>query len=527
MSVFLNSTPQEDGAILAAGATAVGIPYESNLLSYREESLEGTPQWLNLVSGGQYVGVWDAYGTYLETGDTGYSFRWKFWARGTGTVALTQDTDPSGSTSTLPSTSIGNLVVDSVDWAIYHVTAGAIVLADFLDYDGIRLGFTGSSGDVDITTCQLECVPDGATYGWWRSEATDPIGPANVTGRVRSKLVDSGYSTDGVTAGNRPTAWNNARDDLLAQDILSQAGSAASPNTTLAMYVYDWARVFGVPGPFEQYGANFNAGVQKQGIQAPLGSPTPDGTEGEDYIRLPGYTLYDSEPYVRDAGNHNNLAVPFFDWSDPHLVLYRDLGSFQTGDYQAIGLEVWVWLLEGYVDVASVPNSWIPDGAPMWVITPADADELTSIEIDLPSAGAFTVYAVSSNASLETDDWPHLPNPEEDAGVQFAGGIWLQSGADVEVNVHPGLAYMKYYNAYSVWDPNATPPGGKLKVWLPSEEWRIIGDEAGSDTERLKMHTPDLTWWKEYRSSDGAVPVHPLKLYTADGWVIATMMTPD
>lgn len=69
--------------------------------------------------------------------------------------------------------------------------------------------------------------------------------------------------------------------------------------------------------------------------------------------------------------------------------------------------------------------------------------------------------------------------------------------------------------------------GGQLKVWLPSAEWRIIGNEAGSATERLKIQTPDLTWWQEYRTVDGAVTTHPLKLYTADGWVVVSRMTPD
>jgi hypothetical protein len=68
---------------------------------------------------------------------------------------------------------------------------------------------------------------------------------------------------------------------------------------------------------------------------------------------------------------------------------------------------------------------------------------------------------------------------------------------------------------------------GKLKVRLTDNTWRIVGNPAGSDTERLKIQTPDLTWWKEYRTTDGDVPTHPLKLYTDTGWVIVGQWTPE
>lgn len=68
--------------------------------------------------------------------------------------------------------------------------------------------------------------------------------------------------------------------------------------------------------------------------------------------------------------------------------------------------------------------------------------------------------------------------------------------------------------------------GGRLKERQPDGTWRVLGnhDDTGG---RWKFMSPDLTVWKEYRTIDGAVTTHPVKLYTADGWVAVVDMTPD
>jgi hypothetical protein len=66
-----------------------------------------------------------------------------------------------------------------------------------------------------------------------------------------------------------------------------------------------------------------------------------------------------------------------------------------------------------------------------------------------------------------------------------------------------------------------------LKVRMPDNTWRRVGDEGLATPGRIKIQSEDLTWWQEYRTGDGDVPVHPLKLYTAEGWLVVARMTPD
>jgi hypothetical protein len=511
----------------------VGIPYESNLLSYREESLEGTPQWLNLVSGGQYVGVWDAYGSYLETGDTGFSFRWKFWARGTGTIALTQDTDPTWSTTTLPSTSIGNLVVSASDWTVYHVAAGTIVLADFLDFDGIRLGFNCTSGDVDITTCQLECVPTSGTTGWWVNQ---PSYDDSFTDNAHSIVARVLENTDTTGGASIVTALETSYAAQEAKDILNFPPSTSfNPyGPTIGGFMQDWVRGGFTPVPFipedQAFGNLFVGG----GVMTVNGSPNETypqtGDDGVDYIRIPGYTLYDGDSYVRSAANRNNLPEVHTTWVTPHIWYRNDLGTYASGPYDGLNLTMNVY----YADWDGVTTPAITDYASATLIHKIHTtdDEIVLDTIFLPSSGTFMIFLIPSMLDTVSGGATGLTRPDFEAiidggGVYFGGEVHLQTSDEPEINANKHLENITHHNAYSVWDPNATPPGGKLKVRLPDATWRIVGDEAGSDTERLKLQTPDLTWWKEYRATDGAVPVHPLKLYTADGWVTASMMTPE
>jgi hypothetical protein len=520
MSVFLNSTPQDDGNALTGGAILHGGAAEFNVVAFRDTAL-----YLELASGGQFVGIWSSEGTYLETGDTGFSFRWKFWARGSGTVALTQDTDPSWDTSALPSTSIGNLVVSAGGWTVYHVTTGTISLTDFLDGDAIRLGLSLTSGAVDIQTIQLECVPDSGTMGWWSIQPSYDVGPFAAT-TARSTAQDGITYTGTVNQGD---ALQVAVDDTIALDILNYAGSDdTSAATSITTVAPSWARtnadVF-ITGNFD---ASTNMGASYLSVKVSGSHADPDGTEGTDYIRVPGYTEYDDDiNYTRSAANFNNQALSFAVWDDPHIFYESDLGTYQFGDYESLNLKVLVYL-GNYQDPLTTTGGFLPTGVPIYEITPADPAQ-TSAGITLPSSGAFTVWVVA--ATLRNDitegDPIVIADPDADVGVFFSGRVALQTDPTKDILAYEPLYYTEHFEAYAQWDPFATPPSGKLKVRLPDNTWRIVGDEAGSDTERLKLQTPDLTWWKEYRTSDGAVATHPLKLYTADGWVVASMMTPE
>jgi hypothetical protein len=517
MSVFLNSTPQEDGELLNGSVEMVGTTLPYSVVAFRD-----APNYLHFFAGGQFVGIWDSYYTYLETGDTGFTFRWKIWARGSGDLDLTQDTDPTWTLGSLPATSIGTVTVNSVDWELYHQPAGTIDLDDFLDFDAIRLGLDLTSGEIDINTIQLECVPDSGTTGWWANQASFDVEDNWATAHA---VADQ--TAPVVQADTEQDAWDDAYDAALADNPISETDPTVlgidNLGDQIGNGVSDWARVSPTLVPVG-YSGEIVWGVFKLWVDATPPPPSPQGDEAVDYIRVPGYTAYDENAYTRRASNRSLPPATFVSWQNPH-VIYGMTTSFTQGRYDEIGLSIGFSLVEEEPHPNDAPIDWSARGSGDHLI---DVDSLTTevASVSLPSAGTFAVYGWALSVDGGSLTKPVLPDPAELVGLYMAGSIRFASTDDPDA---PDLRlyYDEHYEAFSQWDPFATPPGGKLKVWLPSSEWRIIGDVSGSDTERLKVQTPDLTWWKEYRSSDGAVTTHPLKVYTADGWVVAADMTPD
>jgi hypothetical protein len=526
MSAFLHSLPQGDGSILSGSVTVHGTGvHDYDVVSLREESRLTTSAYLTVSSGGNYVAVFYNGGTYLVSGDTGFTFRWKIWASGSGTVELRQDVDPAWAYS-MPTPSLGNLVVSAGGSTLYHVAAGTISLSALLAGDGVRLGIIGVSGTVDIQTIQLECVPTSGTQGWWATDTDDSgYGDLEAAGTTRSSIGGGGYTS----YVNRQDAWDTSFIEALGSgNPIADPSPSESPLTTLSILGLSWYRVneilFEFPVP---YRADVTLGIAKMWVHAPVvgSSPTPHGTEGVDYIRIPGYTMFDNWAYTRSSANHNNPPTSFANWVTPNAVYASDNGTYQHGDYADMNDAIGIWIVEEEYDSA-LPVSWVPSGDANIVITPATIGNSTE-SLVLPSSGQFAVYVlpmVLLDGGVGGDWEPVLPDPGADVGAYFQASVTLQS--DPEAAFGAPLNYTITFDAFSVWDPYASP-GGKLKVRLPDNTWRIVGDPAGSDTERLKLQTPDLTWWKEYRASDGAVPVHPLKLYTAGGWVVTGMMTPE
>jgi hypothetical protein len=526
MSVFLNSTSQSDGALLNGsvalfGATGSYGVYEASVVAYRSES-QGNEQGLEFAAGGQFVGIWDAGGTYLEAGDSGFTFRWKIWARGTGTLAFTQDTDPTWSIATLPVVGIGTVDVSAGSWTLYHLDAGAIDLTAFLDFDAIRLGIELLSGAVDITTIQLECVPDGDVTGGWSNHA----GPT-VENLTATALSADGLALAGADDDDRQAAWDAGYDAALAVSPLLETDPTA-------MTIQDYGEGIGTSSPAwarsgpnvvgPAYFGDFNLGARKTWVDVSGGWVWPFGDEGVDYIRIPGYTINDGDyAYTRSAANRANKPTSHVAWDDPH-VEYTRSNSYEAGDWQDTNVAVRFYLAEEETHASTAPIDWTDAATVLKTLTPLSTTPQMET-ISLPSSGVFAIYAIAAALDGEEDTKPILPNPAAHVGIYWDAGMSVMSGSTSAPGIDP-LTYTLYYDAFSQWDPNASP-AGKLKVRLPDNAWRIVGDEAGSDTERLKLQTPDLTWWQEYRATDGAVAVHPLKLYTAGGWVFVGNMTPD
>jgi hypothetical protein len=528
MSVFRHSFPQYDGELLNADVTMVGttIPY---IVILRRDF---PSTYLNFHTvGGQFVGVWDAEGQYIESGDTGYGFRWRIWAQGSGVIALTQD--ESYSVSALPAPSIGNVTVASGTWAEHTIPAATFDLDDFLDYtNGIRLGFELTSGIVQIRTVQLECYPLSGTEGWWSTQPSYEVDGLSVVGTKGA----GGITLPEFQAGTRTDALDLAYADLAVNNPAFETDPTAlgidNLNDVVSAGTSSWMRV----GPTVEDGVYFgqlNMGVYKAWVAvSDIGGSnwsTPNGTDGVDYIRVPGYTIYDAGAFTRSSANPSNGPGGHVVWDDPHVVYYSD-NTIAVGDYLLANMRIWFSIVEEAPHATTDPIDWTARGAPQHTTTPASPDISPEIEpISLPSSGSFAVYAYASALDLdETHTKPILADDDVDTAVYFQSHVGVQTGSsDPTATGSNPLLYSEHHDAFLQWDPYATPPGGKLKVRLPDNTWRIVGDEAGSDTERLKLQTPDLTWWKEYRATDGAVSVHPLKLYTADGWVFVGNMTPE
>jgi hypothetical protein len=426
----------------------------------------------------------------------------------------------------MPTPSLGNLVVTAGSSTLYHVTADPVSLSGLLGGDGVRLGLIGVSGTVDIWTVQLEVVPDTGTLGWWVTDTDDSgYGDLDATAVMRSSVGGGGYTS----LVDRQDAWDTSFVTTLGSgNPLADPAPAITGLSTISTSAISWYRVneilFSVP---QEYRADVTVSVAKMWVKAPIvgSSPTPHGTDGVDYIRIPGYTINDDFAYVRSAANHANPPTSFANWVTPNAIIASDNGTYQVGDFEDMNDAIGIWIVAEDYD-SDLPVSWVPSGDADIVATPATIGTTIST-LTLPSAGTFAVYVIPMvllDGGAGGDWEPMLPDPGADVGAYFGASVTLQS--DPEAAFGAPLQYTITFEGFSIWDPNASP-GGKLKVRLPDNTWRIVGDESGSDTERLKLQTPDLTWWKEYRASDGAVAVHPLKLYTSGGWVVASMMTPE
>lgn len=115
--------------------------------------------------------------------------------------------------------------------------------------------------------------------------------------------------------------------------------------------------------------------------------------------------------------------------------------------------------------------------------------------------------------------------------VSALSGLFGTATTSAVVHVYPDMraVFGYYYPGQYRYGYQTTPNYeiiGKLKLRMPDNTWRVLGNTEDTGG-RLKLRASDGTWWKEYRSIDGAVPRHPLKLWTDGGWVIGTTMTPD
>lgn len=495
--------PQEDGAVIS-GVTISGGGDASDLFSYRNLDYYGT-----FTTGDEFVGVWDAYGSYLETGDTGFTFKWAIYARGSGTIDLTQDTDPDWDTTTMPTAPVSTLTVGAMDWTEYLVPANSIVLADFLDFDGIRLGLTGASGTVDIRCIQLRCVPDSGPYGWWRNQPSyDDSFATNVSHNLKTVLDD-----DNVTGGADPVSAaglaysNNVASDPLHQTPVTSAGFFG-PH--LGGFMLDWVRC-----GYDAFGVPFGSVATGAGLMSVYGGPSdtnPDGYEGTDYIRIPDYTLYDDDNYVRSAANRANPPSSFVNWVTPHIWYRNDLGTYQSGDYN--NLQLWMSVYYQEWDGVTVPS--IPDyetATLIHQISTVDA-EITIEEITLPSAGNFLIWLIPSQLDEVNGAVPNFGvlAPTDGGGVYFSGEVSLQTSDEPEINNHKALQRITHHEASSVWDPNETPPGGILMMTKGDGTSVPVGDPEATHEGRLVMKENDGTEWIEYRTTDGA-------LTTREFWV--------
>jgi hypothetical protein len=452
MAVFLNSTPQEDGAIITGSVSVYGDASASNVVALREDS-QTEPTYVQIGTGGQYVAILTKAGTYLEAGDTGYTFRWKFWAQGTGTLELRQDTDPSWGYS-MPTPGIGNLAVSSVGWTLYHVDADPIDLTAFLAYDGVRLGMIGTSGTVSIQTVQLECVPDGTgTTGWWVDDTNSyDFGEMEATARSRNALG----TDDEYVLTNRQDAW-----DLAVAEVTGASNPTADPSPSLAFpnppfitgnsWYLAGEVLFIDPVP---YGAQFSLGISKMWVDTEVGSaPVPHGTDGVDFIRIPAYTVSDEWPYIRSAANRSNPPTSFANWITPNAVYSANNGS-STGDYTATNNAIGMWVIEEEGN-SDLPVSWSPTEDPNWIVTPSTPGTVTE-SVALPSSGHFVAYlmpmVVYDGGAYE----PVLPDPGADVSSQMGASLVFQS--DAEAGFGAPLLYTLTFDPFSVWDPSATPP---------------------------------------------------------------------
>jgi hypothetical protein len=239
------------------------------------------------------------------------------------------------------------------------------------------------------------------------------------------------------------------------------------------------------------------------------------GTEGLDYARYPDRGDEDWDAYWKWAGTARPGVV---DWINDEIHVGHN------GSYTASGTEVSFEIVTGVQ-----PGTYYDWFDTRIVVPPAVTGTTYTIDADfeveedfisgiLPYE--FEFYVICGNSATGTpfdvSGWPGTLGSGPGAGIAVQLGVEDGDLLTATVNV----PQFKYYN------PSALPIAGRLKLRMTDSTWRILGNEADTGG-RLKIQTPDLTWWQEYRTTDGDVPVHPLKLYTADGWVVVARMTPD
>jgi hypothetical protein len=483
--------PLDDGGDLVGIANTNGAVNVYVAITYY-----GDGQYATLVPGNTIIAIASRSGTYLETGDT-VDFSWVIRCKGTATAAFRDDFDPSWDYSS-PANDLGSQSVAYADFTELVIPTTSLNVDSILDFDGQRLTVEVTSGSLDIDQVSLQVYPPGGPVGYWTGEMG--TGAVEVPISTPTDAHAVGYGSD---VSGPPTSFQASHDSAVA-DLLAQTSTTGTgtPHNVVGGTLF---------GAIDAGSWFLEDHVQTYSVPINNAIPDPVGTEGTDYIRRPDRTAYDVDAYL----NFNGAPLLITGWVNSVISVIRDRGLDDDGNFR-------VYLTDyGVLDPADAVGAanLVLDETAYDAAAAPGTPRVTEFSVDpLVSTPAWTYSLMSS---WVTEDAPVSTWNSPIVGL----GVRIFLGSSDFVTYWEPLTAVVAVPAFRYWDPNGTP--GRLKVWLPSDEWRIVGDEAGSDTERLKIQTPDLTWWKEYRTSDGAVAVHPLKLYTADGWVIASMMTPD
>lgn len=516
MSVFLHALPFEDGHIVTGPINLFNTTHDYDVLQKRTDT-----SWMSMGSAGgasEFVAIFDAFGTYLASGDTGFHFDWLIYAQSTGTLELTQDFDSTWA-YTMPSPVIETLSVDAAGWTAYRVSADPIDADDLIATGGARLGLRCTSGNVSIMCVQLQVVPDSGNLGWWRYESSD-TSTRQATQRGRAIQF---YGHDENFSGDWQGAWEGAWDDLQGQAPLSSDGSASiTPEPTINISVLDWSTIFEDLAVSGHIVADHNGGAARTSVGASPGAiPTPAGADGTAFIRKPDFTVYDNSAYVAHPTNWGAAYNDFFNgsqalYTDAFAIFTVDLGTIQQGDYDTIGLRVDFWIVDHYISPEDVPVDWLPGGTPVHTVY-VNSTSPEAIALTLPTdPNGFTVFAVASNLLSEVADKPHLLS-DETTGVEFGANMTIQSGSTGPFGTR--LEYTVHFPSYVVWDPNAVPPTSALMMTMGDGTSVTVGDPNRATAGRVVMEKGDGTKWIEYRTTDGSFQIQWLTVTDGPmGW---------
>jgi hypothetical protein len=242
--------------------------------------------YMSASAGDQILWIVGDSGTYLS-GSESPLFKWVIRARGTGTLSLTDDVDPSWSYAPAPANPLAGITVTGSAWTDYEVTTTTPTAAGIVDGDGTRLSVTVDSGAVDIVWVALAVRPQNGTLGGYGPEESSPDQDVQADPNVRGAVTGSDDHTE--NSSNPAVGWEDAR--LQAIDNMGTAFSPAAPGITLGA-----GYETGI-NEFDEGLWQFNLGYIP--IDVGVGTITPDftGTEGIDYIRRPDRTVYDDDAY--------------------------------------------------------------------------------------------------------------------------------------------------------------------------------------------------------------------------------------